>query len=313
MSPNDGPVRSTERTRVAVCVCTCRRNDRLVELLDRLVLVAKEASEPADLGVVIIDDDPAGGAERVVADYASAYALGITYRLIGSGNISIARNAALAGGMDMADWLAITDDDCMPEPDWVVQLLAAQRATGAMGITGFCKDIPSRPVPRWVTDGVMITYDAVDLSPLDIGMLKNTMLSADWLRSHPAVRFDTGLGRLGGEDPIFFRVAAAAGLGLHFTRQAVVIETFPAERLTFRALVRRWFWLGNSEALTNRRFDVARHRLALRGIKRLGLHLAAPFVRLVRRQPLLLLAVVPNVASDIGLVAGACGVKVKHH
>ena len=313
MSPNDGPVRSNVRTRVAACICTCRRNDRLTELLDRLVLVAKEAADVADLGVVIVDDDPAGAAAKIVDQYATTFALGITYRLVGSGNISVARNAALAGGLEMGDWLAITDDDCLPEPDWVVALLAAQRETGAMGITGYCRDIPSRPVPRWVSEGVLITYDAVDLSPLEVGMLKNTMINADWLRTHPAVRFDTGLGRLGGEDPIFFRVAAAAGLGLHFTRRAVVIETFPAERLTFGALVKRWFWLGNSEALTNRRFDVPRHRLVLRGGKRFVGHLVEPFVRISRRNAPLFVAVVPNVANDLGLLTGACGLKVKHH
>ena len=69
----------------------------------------------------------------MVERYDGRFELGVEYRLSGRQNISLARNLAIETASGMADWVAMTDDDCEPVPEWLEALFETERQTGAEG------------------------------------------------------------------------------------------------------------------------------------------------------------------------------------
>lgn len=299
---------------VAICVCTYRRPEVLAELLAALTSVVDEARELAAVSLVVVDDDPSGSAETTVLACRETFGDAVVYAVTGSGNISTARNRALDEGSKLAELVAFTDDDCIPHPDWLRQLLLVRRATGAEIVSGACVDVAPPGAPRWFVeqDFTTTTPPAAEGSSLEVGALKNSLFEAEALRRH-GVRFDTAYGRTGGEDSMFFYTSAARGLRHVFAPRAVVEERVPLERTTYRYQFRRAVWYGNTEATTS--IAAGRHgraRVAASSIRRAVVALLSPVGRLVQRQP-------PNwrhalcvSASGWGRLAGALGVRLRH-
>ena len=303
-------------TSVSVVICTYHRNGPLQRLLLALVAVSASASSVADIGVVIVDDDADGGA-RVIADrFAESFALGVRYERSGLRNISVARNKALAAGIEMADWVAMIDDDCLPVDEWIVALIEVQRRTDADAVTGSCPTPAPPNAPSWLTSQPFLTdaVNGVDGQEPEFGATKNTMIRSRWLVDHPEIRFERSLGRLGGEDTVFFYRARDAGLVHRFSAAASVAEMVPAERTTFRYNVRTRYWYGNSQYVTTMVAGRAtRRRWALRGSRRMWEALVSPIWRIAHGRAPQWRWATAEVACAAGMLAGLVGIRVNHH
>ncbi len=126
------------RARLTVCICTYKRPEVLRTLLESVARCSVEAEAVADVGVVVVDDDPAGSAESVATEASGSFPRGVRYERTGSGNVAAARNRAMEVGREDADWLATIDDDCLPVTAWLRELVEVQRRTGADCVSGAC-------------------------------------------------------------------------------------------------------------------------------------------------------------------------------
>ena len=113
---------SDDRTTIAVYVATYRRNEPLATLLESILVAADAVADLAAVGMIVVDDNP-DGAKAVVDRFEGRFELGIHYRHVGLGNISIVRNIGLDAGIELAEWVAMTDDDCVVSPQWLAELL----------------------------------------------------------------------------------------------------------------------------------------------------------------------------------------------
>ena len=111
-----------KRAGVIVAVCTYFRNDELATLLSKLIEFGSSRWKEIDLGVTVVDDSPDGHARAIVEQYADGFPLGLVYENTASRNISIARNCALENSRERAPWVAMTDDDCEPSEQRLVDL-----------------------------------------------------------------------------------------------------------------------------------------------------------------------------------------------
>ena len=66
--------------RVAVAICTYRRNEPLRTLLRALVMCAEHAKGVAVLGVVVVDDTTEGSARVITEEFVRSFDGGIHYR-----------------------------------------------------------------------------------------------------------------------------------------------------------------------------------------------------------------------------------------
>ncbi len=302
------------RVDVAVTMCTHKRPEVLRRLLERLTEVAEAAADVARIGVAVVDDDPAASAKETAESMSDAFELGLRYACTGSGNISIARNRALDLGSEVGDWLALIDDDCMPEVPWVRELLAVQAATGADCVSGACVDDPPPGAPAWLSDEPFLDElsTGVDGEVTDEGYVKNTLVSVDFLRRHD-IRFDVALGVSSGEDAMFFHDLHAAGVHRRFAAKALVHEQVPPARATLSYQLRRRFWYGNTEAVTSVQSGTrSRLRMVASGAKKLVEGLLWPLRRLASRQSPQWRFALSEVLRGIGRVLGGVGYKVDH-
>lgn len=302
---------------MVVVACTHRRNDALDRLLSAIGRNVATVPPGVAVGVVVVDDNPDGSARPVCDRHADAFPLGLHYRRSGGGNISVARNTGLAAAVDLADWIAMTDDDCEPVDTWLAAYVAAQRATGAGALTGPCYLDPGPDAPAWLTDQPFLDDGQLredDGAALSTAATHNSFVDAAFLRRHPTLRFEPALGVVGGEDMVFFRRAHRAGLDIRFAARAAVVGHESPERTTFPYQVRSRFWLGNTEYVTNAWLgDGDRSRWLLRAGRRLVDATRRPFARLARgRQPQFRYATALG-ARALGNASGALGIRVRHH
>lgn len=305
-----------ETVKIMVAVCTFRRNGPLRVLLQALRRVAAATRERASIGVLVVDDNPDQAARLVVEEFTELFALGCLYRTSGKMNISIARNIAIETASTQADWVAMIDDDCEPEPEWLCNFLDVIEATGADCVTGPMHLRVPPGSPAWLSEQPFfddVRLDLPDREPMSIAATNNSMVRASFISEHPEIRFDPELGRLGGEDMVFYRTACKAGLRIRFARFARVWGHEPAHRTTFRHQVRYRFWLGNTEFITNTRLgETTRWRLFCRGGKRLVAALFRPMRRLAKGEPPQLLYSLASIAGALGLLSGTIGFKKFH-
>jgi glycosyltransferase involved in cell wall biosynthesis len=304
------------KQRVVVAICTYKRNEPLKLLLEKLLVCRDEITHRAALGVVIVDDTPEGLARPVAQEFADRFELGLLYGISGRQNISLARNQAITRALEFADWVAMTDDDCEPHPDWLKEFLEVQDRTGADAVTGALRRRAPDGSPIWLTTQ---PFMEVGISKGEDGSTASTaatncsMIRAQWLRDHPEVRFDPKLGVLGGEDMVFYRTARERGLRIHYSANGFVYENQPSARLTYRYQLQRFFWEGNSSYVTCVRQGVPSWRMFGQGGLDLVRSLARPVHQLVRGKQPQWRYCLAEVARSLGKMGGIVGLRVRHH
>jgi succinoglycan biosynthesis protein ExoM len=294
----------------------------LTRLLGRLNDVVARV-DGVDVALVVVDDDPQRSAAPVFDAFACRYPAGASYDCSGHGNIALTRNLALEHGIKLGDWVALIDDDCVPGETWLAELLRVQAAMGADAVTGRCVDEAPAGAHRWLQvycspsdrPGPFgsVSFRA-DGDRSQYGATKNVLISSQWLAEHPDVRFREPLGVLGGEDAVFFIEALRAGLKLHYAAHAVVTEAIPQPRATFRAQLRRQFWLGNSEYVSNRfTREAPPARLMLRGLRRIAKSAVAMGTATFHRDRARAAVEVLFILNGLGMASGPVGLRVRHH
>ena len=306
---------SSGRTTIAVAICTFKRNEPLTLLLESLIASAERVRDRAVVGVVIVDDTKDEQARPVAEAFATQFELGLQYRVSGKQNISMARNLAIETAMAMADWTAMTDDDCEVPVQWLEALLETQARTGSDAVTGrMVRRVPEGS-PRWITEEPFLELGVeqfTDGAEMPSAATFNTMISSSWLKANPDIRFAPAYGVVGGEDMVFFRAAKAAGLSISFCEQGFVYENEAAERATLGYQLYVYFWHGNSAALSCIESGMSRTRMFVHGAASLVRALGRPVGRLLRGQTPQLRFGLAQVLHSVGKLLGTFGVRIDH-
>ena len=306
---------SSASTTIAVAICTYNRNEELTILLEALLISVVQLKGRAAVGVVVVDDSVDGKARSVVERFSNRFELGMTYRISGRQNISLARNIAIETAIGIADWTAMIDDDCEPTAEWLEALIDTQVRTRADAVTGpMVRRVPSGS-PRWLTEEPFLE---LGLSPakegegLSSASTFNSMISSRWLQEHSTIRFDPELGVLGGEDMVFYRTAHAAGLRICYSEKASIFENEPPARANLAYQLRAHFWHGNSSYVASIRSGTSPVRFFIHGFHSLLQALVRPIVRLCLGQRPQLRYWLALVLHATGKLAGPLGIRAAH-
>jgi GT2 family glycosyltransferase len=224
--------------RVAICVASYRRPERLHALLGALGAQRMEdlAGERPEVVVVVADNDAEHSARPVCEDARRWLSLPLRYVTEPRRGIPFARNATLRLAGD-ADWIAFIDDDEIPEPDWLATLLRVQRETGADVVTGPVLPRFEAPPAAWILEGRFLSAPRRPTgTPMARAYTGNTLLRARALDAE-FVHFDERLEI--GEDAELFTRLASRGARIVWADEAVAWESVPAERANARWLLRR--------------------------------------------------------------------------
>jgi succinoglycan biosynthesis protein ExoM len=300
---------------VVVAVCTYNRPRELAQLLERLAEYGASRWHDCRIGVTVVDDSADGNARALAEGFAGRFPLGLVYAHSGARNISVARNLALESSLGRGDWVAMTDDDCEPSEQWLAELVRVRRASGAEVVTGLMLRRAPAHAPRWIREQPFLElgeFDALDGEELPVAQTNNSLVSSEFLKARPELRFDPAFGRIGGEDMAFFHAMKRAGARIVYAAKAFVYENEPDERLTVRYQLRRYFWHGNSSVVTSLERGTGRGRLVVHAGGTLARAVRRPLARLARGERPQWLFAGAQAAEGLGKLAGTMGIRINH-
>ncbi|THD78836.1 MAG: glycosyltransferase [Phenylobacterium sp.] len=227
-------------TNVDVGVCTFRRP----AVVETLASLARQALPPGvTLRAIVADNDEQPSAEAAVRAAAAEHGLDVTYVHAPARNISLARNACLDAAT--ADWFAFIDDDETATPGWLAALLAEAGRGGWDAVLGPVKAVYGEAAPRWIADGDFHSTAPVETAGRILkGYAGNVLMRRSAVVR--GLRFDTALGRQGGEDDDFFYRLTDAGGTIGFAPEALAYEPVPAGRACLPWLLKRSFRTGQT-------------------------------------------------------------------
>lgn len=257
--------------RVVVAVLTYRRPAELAAALPPILEQAEQLGrDPAEhivVDVLVIDNDPARSASRIVAALGSDLVRYVSEPVPG---ISAGRNRALDENPDR-DLLVYLDDDEKPKPGWLAPLLRTWRQTGAAGVMGRVVSEFDGELDPWVAAGSFFQRRSMTTgTPIRVAAAGNLLLDLHQVRAL-GVRFHDDFGLTGGEDTLFSRQLVAAGGRLVWCEESVATDQVPASRATREWVLRRAWSHGNTSSLVDLHLaagPVGRALVRLRGVGR---------------------------------------------
>lgn len=234
--------------RVAVCVATRRRPQALLRLLRAL---DSQGGAGFRMRAVVVDNDEQGSARPVCEAMAARLSYPLDYVAEKRRGIPQARNRALALGL-ADEFVAFVDDDEVPEPGWLAELVRVQRETGADAVTGPCLARFEEPPPAWIAEGAFFERPRFATGEeRDVAFTHNALVRSDALDSLSGL-FDERLALCGGSDVELFRRFAGAGRRIVWADEARVHDAVPPGRARLGWILRRARRVGASNAWIER-------------------------------------------------------------
>lgn len=257
---------------------TYKRPDDIAAALPRLADQARSVlPSVACVDVVVVDNDPDGGARQTVEAFADAHPdVAVVYENETRPGIAAARNRALDTATEI-DVLVFIDDDERPQERWLDLLLETYLLHHSAAVVGpVVSEYEVEPDP-WVQAGHFFDRRRLPTgTAVDVAATNNLLLDMHQIRSH-ALSFDEQFGLTGGSDTMFTRTLHEQGGALIWCDEAVVIDVVPAARVTRDWVLRRAFRSGSSWSATSLKLasgpldrTATRLRLSGRGLVRVA-------------------------------------------
>lgn len=281
---------------VAICICTFRRSAQLDRLLDALAAQRWTRLVPPRITAIVVENDVVGTAASVCDKHRARGKLTLHYEVEPRPGVPVARNRCLAAVPADADFVAFIDDDELPAPNWLEQLLLLQASTGADVVAGPVLASYTTEPSAWLLNGrfhnsrapiptpaagsliggvvsaltprfgnLRPDYAGCPVAWFDTG---NVLVRVDILRKLQ-LRFDESLRHFGyGADSLFSMRIARGGYRMVWSSEAAVYHIVPPSRMTASWLLRRALQQGLCQMLVSRRLneDLPRARIVLPGL-----------------------------------------------
>jgi succinoglycan biosynthesis protein ExoM len=240
-------VRGTDAKKAAICICTRQRPVMLLRCLNSLA--AQKIPEDVAPVLIVVDNDPASTARRVVDSVSLGFP--IRYKCEPEAGIARARNTAVCLAQhEDADWIAFIDDDEVADPNWLEALVAPEYRDVPILMGWQIVQLPEDR-PFWALDHQ--NEHPAEGQSLKVAFTHNVRMSIDVPNS--GLRFNEHLSFGGGEDAEYFSAAHNRGFAIKQTARAITYETLHSERLTFRGQIYRAYWVASAKF----RKDFAQH------------------------------------------------------
>ena len=245
-----------DRPLVTVATLTFRRPGDLAVLLPQLVAQAGSVASDAVVEIVVVDNDPDGGAREAVEQFAALHRGGasVVYLHEPEPGISAGRNRALAAA-SASDLLVFIDDDERPTEDWLQLMLATYLRSRPAAVVGRVVSEFDGALDPWIQAGGFFDRRSVPTGTIvSVAATNNLLLDMAVVRALD-LSFDPAFGITGGGDTMFTRQLVASGAVMVWCDEAVVFDSVPASRMTRRWVLNRALRSGNSWTVTSVRLQ----------------------------------------------------------
>jgi succinoglycan biosynthesis protein ExoM len=228
--------------RVAICVCTFRRQRLLLETLHGIARLTFRKVPVPQIRVIVVDTPDESGSAREICD-AVSMPWPIKYVVEPRRGLTYARNRAIAEAGPV-HFVALIDDDEVPSVQWLDEHLWTQAEFGADVVSGPALPSYTPEVADWIKNGGFFDRPVLPTgSPRRACPTNNVMVAAHIFDRVP--KFDHAFALSGAEDTDFFLRVSNAGYKIVWSQEAVVFESVSAKRGTVAWILRREYQTGN--------------------------------------------------------------------
>lgn len=261
---------SKHRSVVAVCIVTFGRPDGLRRLLTGLNDLTFRGDPAPEIRIVVVDNDPQRVGAAVCQDLAQTLRWPIKIVAEPRRGIPYARNTALRNVDGDVDYIAFIDDDEVPDPEWLDELLRVQRQYDADVVAGVVLPYFTSEVPSWIVKGGFFDRRRYPTGTRRPYAATNNVIARSRVIKDIGPTFSERMALTGGSDTHYFKRVARAGYSIVWADSAVVYEWIPASRANVRWLLQRAFRKGNCLSVCDRELGEAWPRRTLRFCEGLG-------------------------------------------
>jgi len=131
---------------IIVCVCTYKRPLPLARLLGELL--RQQSDELFTFSIVVVDNDIDRSAESTITEFRKKAGFPVSYFLEPRRGISLARNRVLQNAD--GEYAALIDDDEVPTPCWLLNLLRTCAEYQVDGVLGPVRRHFDEAPPKWL-------------------------------------------------------------------------------------------------------------------------------------------------------------------
>lgn len=296
---------------ITVCIASYKRHEGLKRLLDGINQLTFSHGKPY-LEVIVVDNDAKGSASKVCANISPDFKWSLKYNIEPQRGISYVRNKAIACVTKDTEFVAFIDDDEVPDPFWLDQLLSVQQSYNVDVVSGPVLPYFVDEVPVWVVKGKFFEWGRYPTGhPLKVAFMNNVIVRSE-IFTKVDQAFDDRFALTGGEDSHFFMRVYRMGYKMVWADEALVYEWIPKSRTNMKWILLRGYRTWSTHSLCEREFEPSIKVQAIRMTKGIGLIFFGLFflIQSLTLQQHIFVKALLNIYRGFGTLSGLRG---KHY